>query len=99
MVLEKYTKNWLIKDLRLENHLLPFIQSLRKEKNFNPTEIKNCVYIVGIEDKLIEHLKHEEKKILHLVRVKQIKFLDTCSENIEWTDIELDGKQMSISID
>ena len=90
---EKLILNGYIRDLARR------LQSLRKEKNFNPTEIKNCAYIVGIEDKLIEHLKHEEKKILHLVRVKEIKFLDTCSENIEWSDIELNGKQISISID
>ena len=90
---DKLILNGYIRDLARR------LQSLRKEKNFNPTEIKNCAYIVGIEDRLIQHLKHEEKKILHLVRVKKIKFIDTCSEDIEWSDIELDGKQISISID
>lgn len=76
------------------------IQQLRKELGYNPTHILNEVFISNLSQDEINKLKEFSTDIKNLVRVNQIIFSQNTNNNkeLEYKQIELDGKEIQIYI-
>jgi len=80
----------LIKDLARR------LQTLRKERGYNPTDILNKASILDLEDESLEMIKGKEKELTFLVRVKEVNFSESCKE---YKDEEIDGQKIRISVE
>ena len=72
------------------------IQTLRKERGYNPTDILNVASILDLEDEQLQMLKEKEKDLTFLVRVKKIDFTQSCKE---YKDDDIDGQKIRISVE
>lgn len=72
------------------------IQTLRKERGYNPTDILNVVSILDLEEEQLQMLKEKEKDLAFLVRVKKIEFIQSCKE---YKDDDIDGQKIRISVE
>ncbi|KAG2479131.1 MAG: Isoleucyl-tRNA synthetase [Nitrosopumilales archaeon] len=80
----------LVKDLARR------LQTLRKERGYNPTDILNVASILDLDDDSLDMLKEKEKELSFLVRVKQVSFTESCKE---YKDDDIDGKKIRISVE
>jgi isoleucyl-tRNA synthetase len=75
------------------------IQQLRKERNFNPNDMLKFAHVF-MPDKqdfiMLENLKTE---LAYLVRVNEVSLHSERVEGVAWKDIEIDGKQFTISVE
>ena len=74
------------------------LQQLRKEKSYNPTEVLSTAYISNLDDEEISILSSSEDYLTYLVRVKSIKFTSKPVDEINYKEIDIDGKKINISI-
>jgi isoleucyl-tRNA synthetase len=74
------------------------LQQLRKEKSYNPTEILSTAYITNLEKDEISSLSQHLNDLTYLVRVKSVVLSEEKKEGIEYKNIEIDGRKISISI-
>jgi isoleucyl-tRNA synthetase len=74
------------------------LQQLRKEKSYNPTDILSTAYITNLEKNEISSLSKYISDLTYLVRVKAVVLSEEKKEGIEYKDIEIDGRKISISI-
>ena len=74
------------------------LQQLRKEKSYNPTEILSTAYIANLEQDDISSLSLHTSDLTYLVRVKSLVLSQEKNEDIEYKTIEIDGREISISI-
>jgi isoleucyl-tRNA synthetase len=74
------------------------LQQLRKEKSYNPTEILSTAYITNLEKDEISSLSKHLSDLTYLVRVKAVVLSEEKKEGIEYKNIEIDGRKISISI-
>jgi isoleucyl-tRNA synthetase len=74
------------------------LQQLRKEKSYNPTEILSTAYITNLEKDEIFSLSKHLSDLTYLVRVKAVVLSEEKKEGIEYKNIEIDGRKISISI-
>ena len=74
------------------------LQQLRKELGFNPTDILQCAYISNVDENEIRQLEECIKDIKDLVRVKSVKFSNMAMEGLDYKNIEINGKEIKISI-
>src|SRR5688500_5089102 len=74
------------------------LQQLRKEKSYNPTEILSTAYIADLEKDEVSSLSLHTTDLTYLVRVQSIVLSEEKKENIEYKIIEIDGREISISI-
>ena len=72
------------------------IQTLRKERGYNPTDILNVASVLDLEDEQLQMLKEKEKDLAFLVRVKKIDFTQSCKE---YKDDDIDGQKIRISVE
>jgi isoleucyl-tRNA synthetase len=80
----------LIKDLARR------LQTLRKERGYNPTDILSIASILDLEAESLEMIKGKEKELTFLVRVKEVNFSESCKE---YKDDEIDGHKIRISVE
>jgi isoleucyl-tRNA synthetase len=74
------------------------LQQLRKEKSYNPTEILSTAYIADLEKDEVSSLSLHTNDLTYLVRVKSVVLSEEKREGIEYKSIEIDGKEINISI-
>src|SRR5918993_314846 len=74
------------------------LQQLRKEKSYNPTEILSTAYIADLEKDEVSSLSLHTNDLTYLVRVQSIVLSEEKKEDIEYKIIEIDGREISISI-
>ena len=74
------------------------LQQLRKEKSYNPTEILSTAYIADLEQDEVSSLSLHTNDLTYLVRVKSLVLSQEKKEGIEYKIIEIDGREISISI-
>ena len=74
------------------------LQQLRKEKSYNPTEILSTAYIADLEKDEVSSLSLHTNDLTYLVRVKSVVLSEEKREGIEYKSIEIDGREISISI-
>ena len=80
----------LIKDLARR------IQTLRKEKGFNPTDILEKASILELDQESLDLIKEKTEDIAFLVRVKNVDFTESC-EN--YKDDDIDGLKIRIAVE
>ena len=80
----------LIKDLARR------IQTLRKERGFNPTDILSKASILDLDQDSLELIKEKTEEIAFLVRVKSVEFTDSCKE---YKEDDIDGLKIRIGVE
>ena len=80
----------LIKDLARR------IQTLRKEKGFNPTDILEKASILDLDQESLDLIKDKTKDIAFLVRVKNVDFEESCKN---YKDDDIDGLKIRIAVE
>jgi len=87
---EELMAKGLVKDLARR------LQSLRKERGYNPTDILNTASVLDLDQESLDMLKDKTKELAFLVRVKQMNFTHTCKE---YKDDDIDGQKIKISVE
>ena len=72
------------------------IQSLRKEKGYNPTDVLNVASILDLDEESLEMVKEKSQDLAFLIRVKEVNFTETCKE---YKEVDIDGQKIRISIE
>ena len=72
------------------------LQSLRKEKGYNPTDMLNIASILDLGQESLDMLKDKTEELAFLVRVKQVNFTKTCKE---YKDDDIDGQKIKIAVE
>ncbi len=80
----------LVKDLARR------LQTLRKERGFNPTDILDVASILELDAESLEMAKERTDDLAFLVRVKKIDFDGVCKQ---YKDDDIDGQKIRISIE
>ena len=74
------------------------LQQLRKEKSYNPTEILSTAYIADLQKDEVCSLSLHRNDLTYLVRVQSVVLSEEKEEGIEYKKIEIDGREINISI-
>ena len=80
----------LVKDLARR------LQTLRKERGYNPTDVLNVASILDLDEDSLNMVKEKSKDLAFLVRVKQVDFTQSCKE---YKDDDIDGQKIRISVE
>ena len=80
----------LIKDLARR------IQTLRKERGFNPTDILEKASILELDQDALDLIKDKTEDIAFLVRVKRVDFTESCKE---YKEDDIDGLKIKIGVE
>ena len=80
----------LVKDLARR------LQTLRKERGYNPTDILNVASVLELDEEQLEMVKEKTQDLAFLVRVKQVDFTESCKE---YKDDDIDGQKIRISVE
>ncbi|MFB5612063.1 MAG: isoleucine--tRNA ligase [Nitrosarchaeum sp.] len=72
------------------------LQTLRKERGYNPTDILNVASILDLDEESIEMVEEKSKDLAFLVRVKQVNFTESCKE---YKEDDIDGQKIRISVE
>jgi isoleucyl-tRNA synthetase len=80
----------LIKDLARR------LQTLRKERGYNPTDILGVASILDLDEESLDMIKEKSEELAFLVRVKRIEFESVCKQ---YKDDDIDGQKIRISIE
>lgn len=80
----------LIKDLARR------LQTLRKERGYNPTDILQTASILELDEESLEMVKEKSSELAFLVRVKEIDFSGTGKN---YKEDDLDGQKIRISVE
>lgn len=75
------------------------IQSFRKEMRLSPTEILKRVYVSGLEKERSEELISLSSELSALVRAREVCFVDTLPERLNWKEYKLDEGVVRIAIE
>jgi len=80
----------LVKDLARR------LQTLRKERGYNPTDILNVASVLDLDEDSLRMVKEKTKDLAFLVRVKKVDFIQTCKQ---YKDDDIDGQKIRISVE
>jgi len=72
------------------------LQTLRKERGYNPTDVLGVASILDLEQESLEMIKGREEELAFLVRVKKVNFEQSCNE---YKDDDIDGQKIRISVE
>ena len=72
------------------------IQTLRKERGYNPTDVLDVASILDLDKESFEMIKDKTEELAFLVRVKKINFEESCKE---YKNDDIDGQKIRISIE
>jgi isoleucyl-tRNA synthetase len=75
------------------------LQQLRKERQYNPTDILDAAYVAGLAGEEIAKLSLMKDELTYLVRVKNVNLLEDAALNVNYKLIEIDGREFKISIE
>ncbi len=87
---EELMAKGLLKDLARR------LQSLRKERGYNPTDMLSTASVLDLDQESIEMLKNKTDELAFLVRVKQVNFTQTCKK---YKSDDIDGQKIRISVE
>jgi isoleucyl-tRNA synthetase len=74
------------------------IQQLRKERGFVPTEILSSAHISGLGSDDLSSLENLKSELAYYVRVKQVIMSPNKLEDVDYKEIEIDGRKILISV-
>lgn len=72
------------------------IQTLRKERGYNPTDVLNVASILDLDEESQNMIDERKEELAFLVRVKGINFENTCKE---YKEDDIDGQKIRIGIE
>jgi isoleucyl-tRNA synthetase len=72
------------------------LQTLRKERGYNPTDVLEVASILDLEAESLEMIKGMNEELAFLVRVKKVNFEQSCNE---YKDDDIDGQKIRISVE
>ena len=72
------------------------IQTLRKERGHNPTDVLEVASILDLDEESLEMIQEKSKDLAFLVRVKEVNFEETCKE---YKDEDIDGLKIRVSVE
>jgi len=72
------------------------LQTLRKERGYNPTDVLDTASILDLDEESLEMMKERTEELAFLVRVKQVNFIESCKE---YKDDDIDGQKIRISVE
>ena len=90
---KELTYQGLLRDLA--RHL----QQLRKERQYNPTDIIGTAFVAGLDDDELAGLGLLKGKLTYLVRVKEVELSKDRAGTANYKTIEIDGREFSISVE
>ncbi|MDP9197454.1 MAG: isoleucine--tRNA ligase [Thermoproteota archaeon] len=83
----------LVKDLARN------IQQLRKEKGHLPTEVLSCAHVSNLNEDEVTSLLDFKDDLAYLVRVKSVELSLQASNEDNYKEVEIDGRQLLLSIE
>jgi isoleucyl-tRNA synthetase len=77
------------------------LQQLRKERQYNPTDIIETAYIVGLTEEERINLSMMKNDLTYLVRVKNVTLLEDedTAMNVRFKVVEIDERKFKISVE
>jgi len=72
------------------------LQVLRKERGYNPTDVLESAYLLGLDDESLEMVREKQSELAFLVRVKRVEFSDKAKS---YKDEDIDGQKIQISVE
>jgi isoleucyl-tRNA synthetase len=75
------------------------LQQLRKERQYNPTEIIGAAYVAGLTGEEIATLSQMKDELTYLVRVKTVFLLEDEAIDASYKVVEIDGREFKISVE
>ena len=75
------------------------LQQLRKERQYNPTDILDTAHITGIDDEEVSALSAMKDELKYLVRVRSVVLSKEQQNQVNYKTIEIDGKEFLISVE
>ena len=72
------------------------IQTLRKERGYNPTDVLNVASVLDLDEESQNMIEERKEELAFLVRVKEINFENTCKE---YKEDDIDGQKIRIGIE
>ncbi|MGI0038037.1 MAG: class I tRNA ligase family protein, partial [Nitrososphaera sp.] len=75
------------------------LQQLRKERQYNPTDIIGAAFVAGLEDDELAALGSMKDKLTYLVRVRDVALSKDRAGNANYKTIEIDGREFNISVE
>jgi isoleucyl-tRNA synthetase len=87
------TAKGLLRDLARQ------LQQLRKERQYNPTDILNAAYVAALDDEEIGALSAMKEELTYLVRVKNVVLSKELLPSVNYKTVEIDGREFKISVE
>jgi isoleucyl-tRNA synthetase len=75
------------------------LQQLRKERQYNPTEILNAAYVASLDGEEIATLSAMKDELTYLVRVKSVELSKEPLDGVNYNTVEIDGREFKISVE
>ena len=75
------------------------LQQLRKERQYNPTDILNAAYVAGLNDEEIGALAAMKDELTYLVRVRAAVPSKEPLDKVNYKTVEIDGREFPISVE
>jgi isoleucyl-tRNA synthetase len=75
------------------------LQSIRKQKGFNPTDVLSLAQVAGIGPQYSSMLEKKKEELAFLVRVKEVKiYAQLPAGSDSWHSVEIDGTDVKLEI-
>jgi isoleucyl-tRNA synthetase len=75
------------------------LQQLRKERQYNPTDILSAAYVAGLDDEETAALTAMKDEMTYLVRVKSAVLSREPLDKVNYKTVEIDGREFRISVE
>ena len=77
------------------------LQQLRKERQYNPTDVINAAYVFGLTEEEMINLSKMKDDLSYLVRVKNVTLLEKEDNhmNVRYKVVEIDEREFKISVE
>ena len=83
---------WFLRDVARR------LQNLRRERGYNPTDILDTATILGMDDKAQGLVESGRFDLAGLVRVRRVSFTESGDPGESFTEEDIDGQKIRISI-
>jgi isoleucyl-tRNA synthetase len=74
------------------------LQQLRKEHGRNPTDVLPIAHVARLDESEMEDLSQLKDELKFMVRVNEVVFSLNAVDGVNYKTIDLDGRQILISI-
>jgi isoleucyl-tRNA synthetase len=75
------------------------LQQLRKERQYNPTDILGAAHVAGLDEEELTTLSAMKSELVFLVRVKKVDLSNQKLDNVNYKSVEIDGREFQISVE